>query len=600
MTAVLFTRLVGLFGVDAMLAEAKETVEEDLATDPYLRWILLLALVTTGFYFWYRVPNFAAPDEYSRILRPMKAAGNAMGGGGIDGFREALLDGRALGSFFYLTSTVLAVVFVLVVLSGSLGDFTQLGSITSRWELWHATPAWFWTSSVLLVRLVSVVLGIGTVYLVYRTGTEMYDRRAGRFAAVLLSVSLGFVAMTHEAGEDVPLVFLTSLLIYIAYRYATSGNRKLFLAGCALGGLAVAFKFSGGIGLVLLASAYLYRGATHRDRLWQPRTLLYGAGVATLALYVGFPNAVVGGPVVFGRRLFNEYARHIGTGTTGTSVAPPFFGYGVLYPYLAGLGLPLFAVVSGSLAVGLGRLVRSRTDAVPELLLFPALGAFVGVFLLAGEAQTHHLLPTYPMLLLVAGGTLSELYEPDDRRRRFGVAILLVLSSIYGGVGVTGYANAPRDSAVSWMAEEQPEDAETAVFENSIADVAAVHGRRLDHYEFDEANATGPLVANETDYTRWMVGTARRDVEYVQLTCHREVAYLLPENERRYPERTAYVERLLANESEYRTVATFGSSPTAYLDRHTGPPMHRLLAAGVRPDPTNLESCVVILEETDT
>lgn len=577
-----------------MLAPVRETVRSDLRSDPYLRWILLLGLVTAGAFVWYRLPNFAAPDEYARILKPMKVAGRAAteGPGGV---RAALLADRALGPTVYLFGLSLVPVFVVVVLTGQIGQFTGLGSIASRWELWHEAPAWFWTASIFSARLWSVLWTVGAVYVVYRVGVESYGRTAGRYSGTLLALSSGVVAASHEAGEDAPLVFLVALVVYLSVRYAKTGDRRTFVAACVLGGLATAFKFSGGITALVVGSAYVLYAVRSEDAPTVDAGLLSLGLVASLvAFYLGFAAAVVGGPSVLYERVANEFSRHIGGGGDG-GAAPPFFGYGVLYALLNGLGLPLFLAVVAGVGDRLERLGRDRMDARPEIVVLPALVAFTGVFLLSNDVPTRHLLPAYPLALVVTGGALAAWHRERGRVTRVALAAVVVLTAVYAGGTVLAYAGEPRDSATRMLAAETGPDDAVLVYENSITDVGAVHGRPVERYEYDEANATGPLVRDEQAYTEWMVTSPKREPAVIQLTCSREMAYLGPDS--RHPERAAFVEDLVFDgEYDYRVAHRFGTAPRTFVDRQSEGPLRRLLTAGTRPQPGNVEPCIVLLE----
>ncbi|HXO18552.1 MAG TPA: glycosyltransferase family 39 protein [Thermoanaerobaculia bacterium] len=72
------------------------------------------------------------------------------------------------------------------------------------WEIW-------------LGRIVSLVMGLGVLYLVYRTGREIYDRRGALFAT-LIAASIAPLAYYAKMGNlDVPYLcwFTFSLLFYI-------------------------------------------------------------------------------------------------------------------------------------------------------------------------------------------------------------------------------------------------------------------------------------------------------------------------------------------------------------------------------------------------
>jgi hypothetical protein len=72
--------------------------------------------VTCGFGIWYRLPNFAGADEYSRLIQPMKVAGEFVTEPNFESVRRGVTDGRALGATFYLYSLVLFPIFFYIVI----------------------------------------------------------------------------------------------------------------------------------------------------------------------------------------------------------------------------------------------------------------------------------------------------------------------------------------------------------------------------------------------------------------------------------------------------------------------------------------------------
>lgn len=571
------------------------TVRDDLRNDQYLRWILILAILMGGVFVWYRLPNFSTPDEYARILKPMKVAGR-VSQEGPSGLQTALLEDRALGPTVYLFALALVPVLFIVLLTGSIDQFTGLAGATSRWELWQEAPAWFWTWSILFSRLWSVLFIVATVYVVYRTCVESYNRVAGRYAATLLMISLGVVGAAHEAAEDAPLLFLTALVVYLSIRYVRSGNRRLFLIGCAVGGLATAFKFNGGITAVLLGSAYVVHTVRTPDTpSVDVRLLAGGLAIAFALFYVGFAAVVFGGPGVLYERLTNEFTRHVAG--DGTETTLPFFGFGVLRAYLSGLGLPLFMLVVAGVAARLRRLSNEWTDAVPELVIGPALAGFCGVFLISGTPTTVHLLPSYAMLVVLTGGAMAAWHTHGRSGTRVLMAVMIMLAAVFAGGGLLVFAQEPRDSATETLAAETGPDETVVVYQNSIADVAAVHGQPLDRYAYDEVNATGPLVRNESDYTHWMITSPNREPEIIQLTCSGEISYLETQKSQQYPDRAAFISDLLAEDVyDYRIIAQHGLSPQKYVDQQKYSPIKQLVNAGINPRPISTEPCVVLLE----
>lgn len=580
------------------LERALGPLRADLAADPYLRYLLAFALFTCGFGAWFRLPSFAEPDEFSRLLQPMKAAGNVAADPGFDSLAAGITDGRALGATFYLYALTLAPVFLAVLAAGQFETFAGLGALQSRWDLWHAAPAWFWTAAVGLGRVASVGFGVGSVYLTYRLGVALHDRTAGRLAALALALSVGFFATTHVVGEDPPMLFFLLLTVVLAHRYVETGRRDLFLWGALTGGLAIAFKLSGGAGAVVLGVAFVERARRQDDpvaALARPGVVGGGLVVGGLAVSVGIPSVLVGGPT----ELLTRVTSSIGykTGRAGSLAAP--LSYWLLRSYVAATGIGLFALTVGGVAVAGGRaLVRRRPPRVLSVLLVATAGTFLLVYSRFEFVRVRHVVPTLPPLFVLAAAEVARWSDVDPgtvgRRALTAVlALVLVTTVLFAGVAEYGYVADPRDRATEWLDDNAGENATVEVYENSIADVGVPHGQRTVHYEFPEENATRnpSLVENESAYTEWMLDMPERRPDYVQLTGG-DLGYLDPTNpdSERFPDRREYVRALLAGEYDYTVAAEFGRRPQVRSLRDD------FRQATLRPDVDGQETYVVILE----
>ncbi|WP_135302725.1 ArnT family glycosyltransferase [Haloarcula amylovorans] len=567
-------------------------LRRDIHADPLLRYVLLLAVVSFGFGIWFRVPNFAGPDEYSRLIQPMKVAGRVVADPSFGSLQGAVTDGRTLGATFYLYAFVLAPIFVAILLTGQLGQFVSLGGIASRWTLWHEAPAWFWTSAVLLGRVVSLLLGLACIYLVYRLGVRIHDRWTGQVAAVGLALSFGFVESAHTINEDIPMVFFLLSTVLLCVRYIESGRRRTFLLACFTAGTAVAFKLTGGSAVVAVGASYLLRAFRAEDRraaLIRPKMLTAGLVVGLVTILLGFPSVLVGGP----GELLTRVTHTTGQKTTLPGGIVAGIEFWLLRGYLSSFGLALFLGVLVGVAET-GRNLLRRTDGFDERVLLVATPIVVtlAVFSAWRYVRVHHLLPTLPLLLVLGALGMRRLWDDWERGVRVGLALLFVTSAVYTGVGDLRLATDPRDEATDWIQTNADAEDTVEVYENSIADVAAVHGRPVAHYDYPEENATynSSLVLNEWAYTEWMVSMPERRPAYIQLTAE-ELHYITdgyPDAEQ-YPRRRAYVEGLLSGEYNYTVVETYGERPTS---QSLG---QQLFQAGVEPTPEIQEPYVVIL-----
>ncbi|MDB2225251.1 glycosyltransferase family 39 protein [Halorubrum ezzemoulense] len=576
-------------------------VRADLKADPSLRYVLLLALATCGFGVWFRVPNFAGPDEYSRLLQPMKAAGEFVADPGLESIRRGVTDGRALGATFYLYAIILAPVFLLVVVSGQLGEFATLGTIQSRWDLWHAAPAWFWKASLLLGRLVSVALGVGCVYLTYRLGVRLKGRFAGKFAAVLLALSPGFFSQTHLVGEDAPMLFLLLVTILLADRYIETGDTATFLWGSLTGGLAIAFKLSGGVAAIVLGAALFVRAA-HSDEpvsvSASPQLILGGLIIGAVSIWVGIPSVLVGGLPELIERLTGTLGTK--TGKSGGFAEPIWYWFG--YQYINGMGIPLFvSVIAGSTAIGWRFLMTRNNDSNSlYVLLVVSLIVFFAVYSRWEFVRLRHLVPTFPVLFIMFA---AEIERWRDREQvwhglRIALAALLVTTALFAGVAQYGYVSEPRDEATEWTAANVDDNAKVEVYENSVADVAAIHGKPVNHYDYpeEEATNTSDLILNESRYTSWMLAMPERQPDYIQLT-DSELAYVEPDStdSERYPRRNKFVDNLLTGKYNYTVVASFGYGGLPTETSRFG----RIVDAGISPNVEGQSNSIVILKRTD-
>lgn len=537
---------------------AKRQVVRDFRADPYLPYILVLATVLSGIWFWHSIPNFATRDERDRIFDALVAYGTFLDDPGFESLKAGIKWGRVpfAGTFYLYVIVLFPVVLAAIV----VGEFETILSFSypdptfGFWPVWNETPEWFWTWVLVLVRLTSVFFAVGSVYLTYRIGTTARDRQTGRLAAVLLTLTFGFLVMAHEGGEDMPALFFFLLAIYLALRYTETGDAAPYLIGCASGGVAIAFKLTAAPVVLLLGVAYFLRirnaGFT---ALFRPLLLVSGVVIGAAAIVIGFPSVLVSGPDPLIERV-TEGATSRTTGYYGPD-APIWWWY--LRNYLNGLSLPLFVGSIGGVLASLFRLRERSTESNATLLLLTGIAAYILLYSTWHGFRVHHLLPTFPLLAVLLAAVLSRLYEHSPGIARPVIAVLLVTSGTYAVGGDLGYATQPRDGAVEWLEQNVPENATMEVYRRDMQDAAIPHGLAINH-----PNARGQRAAENV---------APRCPEYIQLG-YRDLYYLNPNTYlRNDPERAAYFRALLSGEYNYKIVAEFGDQPQNYVPHPSSP-----------------------------
>lgn len=568
-------------GFRALLAQSRGVVRNDLRSDPVLRYVLLLSLLFAGFWFWWRIPNFATPDEFRRIGQPMELGRYLVVDPGLGSIRRAAEAGVGRDATTYLHGLVLLPLFFAVVILGKLGSLLAVSGVESTFALWNGIPAWFWAASLLITRVLNVMLVVCSVYATYRIGTVLENRRAGRIAGLALALSLAVIANAHEVNEDTPMLLLLLAVLYLSIRYLHTSNETYFLAGCFLGGLTVAFKLTGGVVVLFLGTAYLLVALDADEplhTLWRPRLVGLGLLVGAATIYVGIPNLLLKGPDWF------IYDRVLGSfaSKSAESVTPQ--GYNTLLAYLNGLGWPLaIASVIGILA-GFKRTLTVDSERTGELILLVGLLTYLGIFFgFWNSIRTHHILPSVPLLVLPVGVTVSRALETRERYGRVLLATLLVTTALYAAAGTYQYSTAPRDEATEWLASGSPPETTVAVFENSPAHVGIVHGREVDHFQFGRA-ASFP----GEPFTEWLLETPEREPEYIQTD-----GTIRGSSE--YPRRATFRKRLIDGDHfGYVVAAEFGERPKERTRRE------ELLYTGLVPEIEKRRGYVVIYARNES
>lgn len=119
------------------------------------------------------------------------------------------------------------------VYAGQGASIAQLPILKDIFPVFRAHPLLFqflvavtykFGTNDILPRLLSVVIGLATVYLTYDIGKRLYGRPAGLLAALFLALMPYHVVVTRQVLLDGPMVFCTTLTLYLLVRFAESEN----------------------------------------------------------------------------------------------------------------------------------------------------------------------------------------------------------------------------------------------------------------------------------------------------------------------------------------------------------------------------------------
>lgn len=137
-------------------------------------------------------------------------------------------------------------------------------------------------------RVIAAVIGLATVGLTYGTGKTLYGRRVGLAAAAFMALMPYHVIVTRQVLLDGPMVFCTTLTLYLLARHATSARPIwLYAAGGAMGLTFLAKE----TGILVLGAIYAFYALSPAVRV-RIRDLVV-AGVVMGAIIAPFPLSMV-------------------------------------------------------------------------------------------------------------------------------------------------------------------------------------------------------------------------------------------------------------------------------------------------------------------
>lgn len=128
---------------------------------------------------------------------------------------------------------------------------------------WRSLDAFSIDAIYSTLRFAAAVIGIVTVWMTYRLGTELVSRAVGLFAAAQLAVRPMHVRESHFVLTDVPMTALTTLAMWMTVRAMRLRSVRAYAWAGAACGFAAAAKYNGGLAiLAVLAAWFLHeRGA---------------------------------------------------------------------------------------------------------------------------------------------------------------------------------------------------------------------------------------------------------------------------------------------------------------------------------------------------
>jgi hypothetical protein len=273
-------------------------------------------------------------------------------------------------------------------------------------------PTAIWT----VARTLAATLGAAGVVATYAAARRIWGAREGLVAAALLSFAFLPVAYSRVAVTDVGSLIGVALAIWAAVRTYEDGRLRWYLLAGVAGGLALAFKYTGGLALLPLGIA-----AASRLRQDGARALLRLAAAAGLALAV----FVVFNPYLFGSldQWWSDLRGQAKVTAEQRKAGQESGGFSYYLDSLTwGLGW------AASFAALAGAVIELRRDWRRGLLLAAVPVALFVYLSVQSRYFGRWLLPAYPALAMLAAVALTRAADLVPRSAAIRAAVLASLT----------------------------------------------------------------------------------------------------------------------------------------------------------------------------
>jgi hypothetical protein len=264
------------------------------------------------------------------------------------------------------------------------------------------------------LRLLTLLFAAGTVVITYILGRDLYDRRTGLLAALILLSFPLFFRLATVAITDAPVAFYFSLALLLALRLSHTHSSRLSLLLGAVTGVGMLTKYTMVLAVPVILGLHILYGGLWRAR----RQLLVAGGFAAglVGLWILYANQI---DVASGQQetlthyaglvLYTDYGRQLLLETVTVRLPSAVGTY----------NLPL-------LLIGGWHLVSRRARADSLLMLW--IGG-VSLALLVTLPDHRYFIVIFPALAIVAAQALKGI--PGAPSRVILLALLFCAGALY-------------------------------------------------------------------------------------------------------------------------------------------------------------------------
>lgn len=322
----------------------------------------------------------------------------------------------------------------------------------------------------LIARGITIVCGLGAIYLIYLIASKCYDRTVGLLAAIFAAFSLVMVQTSSLAFADTPAVFMMMLaVLFIVYGIQRPAHAGSYYMACLFVGLSAACKYYAIFGAATVYLTAFLIAKDPKDRVKRLAGLvIYGTVVMVIGFIAGMPFFLFNLP-----KFFNDTFVRMGGEYIVNNPNRSAWLYHFTNHLRNGLGLPLELACLAGVVYAAYR--RTRSDLL--MLAFP-----VTYYLLIMNSIgfAYHLLPAIPFLVIMAAALIAHIVRKFFSRGAFAACLavgsLLVAPSAIDSIKYVAIVASPdtRTEAKAWIETNIPEG--SSILSEGYIYTLAVHG----------------------------------------------------------------------------------------------------------------------------
>jgi len=319
---------------------------------------------------------------------------------------------------------------------------------------------------MLIGRLTSVGFGTLTVYLIYKIGKEMFNKKIGLLAAFLLSFTFVHVVKSHYVKYDITAASLGTLsFLYTFYILKNRKAKDYFLTGAIVGLAASTHYFSTFFLIPALAAHWLSAKKSKKlkiSRIFSSKLLLLFLGFILsfiiLNSYLLLKPEILFTEGVVAQR---EAIKHAPSMLSKDNIPTPLWY--LLYLSMSGLYYPMFLTT----ILGIYILIRRRKKKDILLLSFPLV--YLTFLFLNSYRNDRLTLPLMPFFALYSAVFLEEGWRKVKKMKIAALSkkiillgcILIIFIIPLARTVLFSYSISQKDTrqrAAEWLEANYPKD----------------------------------------------------------------------------------------------------------------------------------------------